>query len=391
MENYNLDKQLVISRKFNYLTYALMAIGVITIIAGFFVNPVKTWANYLMNNYYFLSLAIGATFFVALQYITQSGWSSAFIRIPQAMANVIPVIAVLMLPIIIFGLPELYHWAHPGAAAHDPAIAHKSPYLNLPFFITRYFIFFAVWIFLTQYLKSLSLKEDKVGGMSNFYRSELFSKIYIFALAVTFSLATFDWIMSVDVHWFSTIFAVRNFAMSFYHGTVLITLIVIILNKLGYLPFLNKSHLKDLSKYIFILSIIWTYLWFAQYILIWYANIPEETVYYMPRTKGEFTPLFYTELILNFAIPFALLLSNYLVSHKNTLMAICIVIILGHWVDLYLQIIVGTYGKLEIGLIEVGTFIGFAGMFAFVVARALKAAPLVAKNHPYLEESLSHH
>ena len=391
MENYNLDKQLVISNRFNYLTYALMGIGVITIIVGLFVNPVKTWANYLMNNYYFLSLAIGATFFVALQYITQSGWSSAFVRIPQALSNVIPVIAVLMIPILVFGLPQLYHWAHAGAADHDPIIAHKSPYLNLPFFIIRYVVFFAAWIFLTQYLKKLSLKEDRIGGMANFYKSELFSKIYIFTLAITFSLATFDWIMSVDVHWFSTIFAVRNFAMSFYHGTVVITLVIIILNKLGYLPFLNKSHLKDFAKYIFILSIIWTYMWFAQYILIWYANIPEETVYYLPRTKGEFTPLFYLELFLNFAIPFALLLSNYLVSHKNTLLAICIVIIFGHWVDLYLQIIVGTYGKLEIGMIEIGTFLGFAGMFAFIVARALKSAPLVAKNHPYLEESLSHH
>jgi hypothetical protein len=391
MENYNLDKQLVISKKFNYLTYILMGIGLVTIIAGFFVNPTKTWANYLMNNYYFLSLAIGGTFFVALQYITQTGWSSAFIRIPQAMSNVIPVIAVLMLPILIFGLPELYHWAHPGAATHDPIIAHKSPYLNIPFFVIRYVIYFAVWIFMTQFLRRLSLNEDKIGGMANFNKLELFSKIYIFTLAVTFTLSAFDWIMSIDVHWFSTIFAFRNFAMSFYHGTVVITLIIIILSKLGYLPFLNKAHLKDFSKYIFILSIIWTYLWFAQYILIWYANIPEETVYYLPRTKGEFMPLFYAELIINWVIPFVLLLSNYLVSHKNTLMAICIVIIIGQWVDLYLQVIVGTYGKLEIGLIEIGSFVGFAGMFAFVVAHGLKSAPLVPKNHPYLEESLKHH
>jgi hypothetical protein len=391
MENYNMDKQLVISKRFNYLTFILMGIGLVTIIAGFLINPTKTWANYLMNNYYFLSLAIGATFFAALQYITQSGWASAFIRIPQAMANVIPVIAILMIPILVFGLPELYHWAHPGIAAQDPVIAHKSPYLNLPFFISRYVIYFAVWIFMTQYLKRLSLREDKVGGMANFYRIGLFSKIYIFTLALTFSLATFDWIMSVDVHWFSTIFAFRNFAMSFYHGTAVVTMIIIILNKMGYLPFLNKAHMKDFSKYIFILSIIWTYLWFSQYILIWYANIPEETVYYFPRTRGEFKPLFYLELFINFVIPFALLLSNYLVSHKNTLLAICIIIIFGQWVDLYLQIIVGTYGKLEIGFIEIGTFIGFIGMFAYVVARALRSAPLVPKNHPYLEESLNHH
>lgn len=391
MENFTIDKQLIISKRFNYLTLILMGIGAVTIIAGLFVNPVKTWANYLMNNYYFLSLAIGATFFLAMQYVTNSGWSSAFIRIPQAMSKVIPVIAVLMIPILVFGMPEIYHWAHPGITAHDPLIAHKSPYLNLPFFIIRYVIYFAVWILLTRYLNRLSLKEDIIGGLDNFHKSGFYSKVYVFALAITYSLASFDWIMSVDAHWYTTIFAFRNFIMAFYHGTVVLTLIVIILNKMGYLPFLNKAHLKDFSKYIFILSIIWTYLWFSEYILIWYANIPEETIYYYPRTRGEFQPLFYLELILNFAIPFALLLSNYLVSHKNSLLGICIVIILGQWVDLYLQVIVGTYGKLQIGLIEVGTFIGFAGMFAFVVARALKAAPMVARNHPLLEESLEHH
>jgi hypothetical protein len=391
MENLTIDKQLIISKRFNYLTFILMGIGVITIIAGFFVNPVKTWANYLMNNYYFLSLAIGATFFLAMQYVTNSGWSSAFIRIPQAMASVIPVIAVLMIPILVFGMPEIYHWAHPGITAHDPLIAHKSPYLNLPFFITRYVIFFAVWILLTRYLNRLSFKEDVAGGIDYFHKSEFYSKVYIFSLAITFSLASFDWIMSVDAHWYTSIFAFRNFIMSFYHGTVIITLIVIILNKMGYLPFLNKAHLKDFSKYIFILSIIWTYLWFSEYILIWYANIPEETIYYYPRTRGEFRPLFYLELILNFAIPFALLLSNYLVSHKNTLLGICIIIILGQWVDLYLQVIVGTYGKLEINLIEIGSFVGFIGMFAYVVAHALKSKPIVPRNHPYLEESLQHH
>ncbi len=391
METTFTDKKLTISKTFNYITFVLMGIGLITIILGFISNPVKTWANYLMNNYYFLSLAIGATFFAALQYITQSGWSSGFIRVPQAIGSIIPVMAVLMLPIILFGLPEIYHWAHHGAAEHDPIIAHKTPYLNIPFFIFRFVLYFALWILLTQYLRRLSLKEDLSDGMTYFHKSEFYSKVYIFTLAVTFSLATFDWIMSIDVHWYSTIFAVRNFIMAFYHGTTVILFIILILNKLGYFPFLSNAHMKDFSRYVFILSIIWTYMWFAQYILIWYANIPEETVYYLPRTKGDFKPLFYLELVINWVIPFALLLSNYLVTHKNTLLAICIVIILGQWIDLYQQVIVGTYGKLEIGLIEIGTFIGFIGLFAFFIAKSLASAALVPKHHPYLEESLQHH
>jgi hypothetical protein len=391
MESTYTDKKLTLSRGFSYFCLVLVIIGIITFIAGFISNPVKTWANYLMNNYYFLTLAIGATFYGALQYITQSGWSSGFIRVPQAMGNFIPVIAILMLPILIFGMPEIYHWAHPGASFQDPVIAHKLPYLNMGFFVFRFVLYFAIWIFMTQLLRRFSLREDQQGGMTLFYKSEFYSKVYIFSLALTFTLATFDWIMSIDVHWYSTIFAVRNFAMAFYHGSTVIVLIILILNKLGYFPFLSKAHLRDFSRYIFILSIIWTYLWFSQYILIWYANIPEETIYYLPRTKGEFQPLFYLELIINFAIPFVLLLSNYLVTHKNTLIAICVVIILGQWVDLYQQVIVGSYGKLQIGFIEIGSFIGFAGLFAYMTARSLASAPLVPKHHPYLGESLEHH
>lgn len=387
----DLEKRLTISKRFVIITIVLMAIGLIAFIYGLATNTTKTWANLLMNNYYFLSLAIGATFFAALQSITQSGWSAGIIRIPQAMGNVIPVIAVLMIPILLFGMHDLYHWTHEEAVKTDPLIAHKSPYLNIPFFVARYAIFFAVWILLTQYIRRLSLKEDRKGTLEYFRKIEFFNKVYIFALAVTFSLASFDYIMSIDVHWFSTIFAVRNFVMGFFHASAVIMMIVIILNKLGYLQFINKSHLRDMAKYVLVLSIIWTYTWFAQYILIWYANIPEETIYYLPRTQGEFQVLFYSELILNWVIPFLLLLSGMVVKSRAALLAVGSILIIGHWVDMYQQVIVGTYGHLEVGFIEVGTFLGFWGIFAYVVARSLAAAPLVPLKHPYLEESLQHH
>ncbi len=386
-----MDKKLTISPIFKYISLSLFGIGVITVIFGLMSNPVKTWANLLMSNYYFLTIAIGASFFAAIQYISQSGWSSAFVRIPQAITSFIPVAGILMLPIILFGLPDLYHWAHHDAVEHDALIAHKSPYLNTTFFIARYALFFIVWTFLNYLLRRYSLKEDQEGGLKYFQKSEFYSKVYIFVLAITFSLASFDWIMSIDVHWFSTIFAVRNFVMGFYHGSVIIVMVIIILNKTGYLPFLNKSHLRDFSKYILILGVIWAYTWFSQYILIWYANIPEETIYYLPRTKGEFQFFFYAELIINWLVPFILLLSGKIATNKNALLAIGILLMFGQWVDLYQQVIVGTYGILEINYIEIGTFIGYLGIFAFVVAWSLAKAPLVARNHPYLEESLHHH
>ena len=386
-----MDKKVQFSSSLKIASIVLMLIGVATLAYGFATNPSKTWAHYMVNNYYFLSLGIGVTFFGALQYVANTGWSAGFTRVYQAMGNIIPVIAILMIPILFFGMDTLYHWAHEGAAEHDPLIAHKEPYLNWSFFSLRYVFYFAVWIFMTQMIRRLSLKEDALGGLKYFKKLQLYSRAYIFLLALTFSLATFDWIMSIDVHWFSTIFAFRNFAMAFYHGLAVLTLVLIILNKLGYMPWFSKAHLADLTRFIFVLCIIWTYMWLSQYLLIWYANIPEETVYYLPRTKGEFVVLFWTEFVLNWAVPFILFLSSKVSTRVPVTVAVLIILIIGQWVDLYQQVIVGSYGKLEIGLIEVGSFLGYAGLFTFVVAYSLSKVPLIQKNHPYLEEAMKHH
>lgn len=384
-----MDKQLQLTSRFRILTAALILIGIVAFVVGAFTAPERVWANLLLNNYYFLTVAIGATFWLALQYVSGSGWSSGFLRIPMAISTFIPVAAITMLPIL-FGAGHLYHWAHHDAF-RDPVIAHKSPYLNMPFFVIRYILFFAAWILITQLLIRYSRKEDEQGGLNYLHKAQFLSKVYIFVLAVTFSLSAFDWIMSIDVHWYSTIFAIRNFAMAFFHGSVIVTMVVIILNKMGYLPFLNGNHLKDFSKYIFVLCIIWTYTWFAQYILIWYANIPEETVYYLPRTKGEFRPFFYAELIINWLIPFLLLLSGKIASNKNALIGIGIALIIGQWIDIYQQIFPGTIQHFTIGFLEIGSFIGFMGLFAMVVAWSLSRMPLVPRNHPYLSECLEHH
>jgi len=147
-----------------------------------------------------------------------------------------------------------------------------------------------------------------VGGIELFKKLEMTSKIFIFVFAVSFSLFTIDWLMSLDPHWYSTIYVVKKFIMAFFHGASVITAIVIILNKLGYFPMLTKKHLHDFSRYIWALSLIWGYMWLSQYILIWYANIPEETIYYIPREMGEYKTLFYTELFMNWTFPFFFLM-----------------------------------------------------------------------------------
>ncbi len=385
-----MDEKYSIPTKLKYVAIILVFIGIITVSFGFYFRTEKTWANLLLNNYYFISIAIGATFFYAIQYVTQSGWSAQFQRIPLAISAYLTFAGVLIL-FIIFGMNAIYNWSLPEAATYDSLIEHKTPYLNIRFFFIRILLFFALWILMTRLLLRASIKEDQIGGLKYFYKSELYSKIYIFILAITFSLFTFDLIMSIDVHWFSTIFAVKNFISGFYHAVAIIALIVILLNRNGYFKDLDKSHLHSFSKYLFILGLIWVYLWFIEYLVIWIANIHEETIYFITRTQGKWKIFFFLNIILNWAIPFFVLMPDKTKQSKQVIVFVCILLIIGQWVDLYLQIMPGTVGEFRIGLIEIGTFIGYAGIFTLIVTRALSLYPLIPKKHPYLNESMNHH
>lgn len=385
-----MDTKVIFSKKFNYVTYGLMGLGVAGLVFGFLTDASRTWANLLMNNYYFLSLAIGAAFFFSLQYITQSGWSAMFRRIPEALMSYIPYAGVIML-LLYFGLHNIYHWSHTDAVAHDELLLHKSPYLNVPFFMIRIVIFFTAWILLTRYLRKLSIQEDSIGGTGIFEKMEFGAKIFIFVLALTFSMASFDWIMSIDAHWYSTIFAFKNFGAAFYHGTSLVALIAIILHKKGYFKDMNEFHLLDFSRYMFGLSIIWGYLYFSQFALIWFGNIPEETIYYAKRQQNGWGIFFYLNFLLNWFIPFIGLLPQKLDKNIRFVYFICVVLLIGLYTDIYEQVMPDFLSSPSIGIIEIGIFSGLAGLFLFAFSKALAKAPIIAKNHPYLEESIHHH
>jgi hypothetical protein len=367
-----------------------MSIGIITFIAGFILSPDRTWANYLLNNFYFISLAIGAAFFISIQYISQSGWSAAFKRIPEAMAAYIPFAAVFFI-LLIFGVHHLYEWSHAEAVENDHLITHKSPYLNTTFFFIRIIVFFAAWIYLTKLMRRISLKEDAEGGMAAFYKSEHLSRIFIFVVAITFSLFAIDMLMSLEVHWYSTIYAAKMFVSAFLHGSAVIALIVIILNRFGYLKLLNRSHLHDFTRYIFMLSIVWGYFTFAQFMLIWYGNIPEETIFYVRRTEGIYGILFYVSIILNWLLPFLFLMPRKSSRSKMVMIPVIILLIVGQYVELYYEIWPIAVGQATFGLIEIGSYLGYAGLFIWVITTWLAKANLIPVNHPYLEESLAHH
>lgn len=385
-----MKEEFKVSTSFRIIAGICILIGIGGFVYGFLNEPHRTWANFLLNNYIFFSLAMGGVFFFVIQYISQSGWSVGFKRIPEAFMSFLPYSAIFFL-ILYLGIHDLYHWSHEDAVANDPLLRHKAPYLNVSFFMVRIVIYFSLWIWLTQLLRKYSHKEDEAGGLKFFIKSEQVSKILIFILAITFTLSAIDWVMSLSPHWYSTIFALKQMVSAFLHGVSIMILIIFILNKKGYFPFLNKYHLHDMSRYMFMLAIVWGYFWFAQFMLIWYGNIPEETVYYYYRWKEGWKTLFFAEILLNWAVPFFILLPIK-TSRSMTMMTIVILfLIAGQYIEQYLQIIPETSEKLQFGLIEITTFIGYAGLFTYVVISSLGRRKLIPVNHPYLEESLEHH
>ncbi len=385
-----MKEEFKLSLRFKIITGILILAGIASLIFGFLNSPDRTWANYLLNNYYFFSLAMGAAFFFVIQYISQAGWSAGFKRVPEAMMAWIPYAAVFFL-LLYFGVHSIYHWSHEDAVSADKLLTHKSPFLNTPFFFVRMFFFFVIWIIMSRLLRRFSLTEDKEGGTKWFEKSELYSKIFVFILALTFSFAGIDWIMSIDAHWYSTLFALKNMVAAFLHGSSILILIVLVLNMKGYFPFLNKYHIHDFSRYLFMLAIVWGYFWFAQFMIIWYGNIPEETIYYSVRWEKGWKTLFFLDIAVNWAIPFFILLPIKASRSRVMILIVIFFLIIGQYIDLYLQIMPGTTGVLQFGILEVAMFAGFAGLFALVTGISLTKARIIPVNHPYLEESLNHH
>jgi hypothetical protein len=237
------------------------------------------------------------------------------------------------------------------------------------------------------------LAEDNDGSIEHWYTARKLSAIFLIIFAVSSSVSAWDWIMSIDTHWFSTMFGWYMFASWWVTGLSVITLIVVSLKDAGYLKMVNQNHLHDLGKFIFAFSIFWTYIWFGQFLLIYYANIPEETVYFISRMKtAPYSWIFYTNLILNFVLPFLLLMTRDAKRFSSMLKVVCTIVIIGHWFDFYNMV---TPGVMKhdggIGFLEIGLGMMFASAFIYVALNSLSKIQLVAKHHPFMEESMNHH
>ncbi len=355
-------------------------------------------ANVLLNSVYFITLTLGALFFLTIHTVGNAGWHIAIKRIPEAISSYLPV-GVIGLAVLFLFLPDLYDWAY----GTDKIIAKKAGYLNQGFFIIRNIIFFAIWIGAAFWLRNLSQKEDNLTNWDQnrptwiFRRSTTIGAIYIILFALSYSFFAVDWIKSLEPHWFSTIFMVYVFAGSMLSALVTMYFIILVAKKYGYMSYVNDSHLHDLGKYTFGFSVFWGYIWVAQYLLIWYSNIPEEGAYYVTRYRVHdatylgYAPMFYFNVLVNFIIPFVALMTRNAKRRPEIYVPVGIILLYGHWHDLFLMIMPGAISQFAgIGFLELGSFMLFAGIFIAVVFRALSRSNLAPTNHPYLEESLHH-
>jgi hypothetical protein len=397
---HNFTEQFTFSGKLKTWTLIAIVVGILAAAFGFVTGQQeRTFANLLLMAYYFTCVCATGLFFIALQYVAQAGWATGLIRIPQAMSRVLPIASLILVVVCAAGLMthNLYHhWnaeglTDPNSPSYDKLIAGKAGYLNVPFFLTRLVLFLGAYSFFAWLFAKYSEREESEGGLVFYDKSFKWSTIFLIIFGFTTPLWAFDTIMSLEAHWFSTMFGWYNFAAMWVSGLCVITLIVILMKKAGYLSWVNENHLHDLGKFIFAFSIFWTYIWFSQFLLIYYANIPEETVYFYKRWEPEYLPWFWLNIIINFLAPLLVLMARDSKRQMNRLMYVCIILLCGHWLDYYMMIMPGTVESHRgFGIIEIGIAIGFVGLFAFFTLNQISKRSLVAKNHPFLEESINH-
>jgi hypothetical protein len=377
-------------RRVIHLCWVLAVLGSGVLLFGLFQAPERVWPNVLLVSYYLMSLGLGGLVFVALLYVTGAGWAVALRRVPEAMAAIIPV-AALGLGLVFLARPSLYPWA--GSPAQEAAASTplRHAWLNLPFFLARSAVYVAGWVILGLVLVRTSRRQDEDRLLAHTHRNVGVSAAFLVVFAVTFWLASNDWLMSLEPEWSSTIFPVYQFAGLFLSGLAGVILLAAWLRWLG--PFrdvFSRQHMHDLGKLLFAFSTFWMYVWFCQYLLIWYVNNPEETTWFARRLHGAWRPLFFLNVVLNWGVPFVVLLPRATKQRVGVLAAVSVVVLAGRWLDLYLGILPPSFEPaLACAAWEAALLLGAAGLFALVFFAALGKAALIPVGDPFLPESLA--
>jgi hypothetical protein len=376
-----------------FIAWGLILVGVIGALYGLRYDA-NIWPALLLNGVYIVSLGVSALFFIAVQRVTGARWSASLRRVPEAFMIVLPFASILIL-VLFLGRQTIFPWSHPGAFDQAPAIAGKVQYLKMPWVFARTVIALLLWTGFALFLRRTSLTQDRNPDLSLRLHERLTrgSILFVPVFAVTFSLFAFDWLISLEPEWFSTMFAVYVFAGTFVQGIAAVTLATVLLKQRGPLgAFVSEHQLHDLGKMLFAFSTFWAYIWAAQYLLIWYGNIPEEISHFVSRTNGPWLYLFALNFIANWVVPFMVLLSARAKQKPKILIGVSLLLLAGHWLDLYLLIMPSFRRTPGLGLAEPAIACGYLALVYLLFARGLARAPLVPLNDPILnyEEAREH-
>ena len=354
----------------------------------------KPWAAFYVACIFFMLISLGVLAFYGIQQVAQAGWSPVLFRVMQGITAYLPVGSVIFFIVLLlcgFHFNHLFIWMDQDVVAHDKLLQGKTGYLNFPFWIIRAAVFLTGWNIYRYFSRKNCLAQDESNDNSNYKKNFNISAMFLVFFIVTESIMSWDWIMSVDPHWFSTLFGWYVFASFFVSGITTICMVTLYLKSKGYLENVNTSHIHDLAKFMFGISVFWTYLWFSQFMLIWYANIPEEVTYFVTRIELYNLP-FFGAVVMNFVFPILILINTDFKRVSWILVMAGTVILLGHYVDFFNMIMPATVGdRWFIGISEIASVFFFLGLFIFVVFTALTKAPLVPKRNPFIEESKHFH
>ncbi len=358
--------------------------------AGWFVDAARFHHAYLTAFVFWLSLALGGLFFTMLHVLSASRWSVVLRRISENLALQLPWMAIAFIPVAL-GIHDLYHWSHEDAVATDHLLQGKAGYLNTSFFLARTVLYFGLWSLVALMLKRHSLGQDRDPNTDQIAPLRKWSAIGMLLFAMTVTFASFDWLMSLQPHWYSTIYGVYFFGGLFLGGVSFIALICWFLRRGGVLVGeVTVEHHHDLGKLMFAFIIFWAYIGFSQYFLIWYGNIPEETFWFLSRWEGGWKPISLTLLYGHFALPFVLLIFRNAKRKIVLLGSAAIWILLMHWLDLYWLIYPSYQASFEsVGWIELAPMLGLGGLFIWLFWRRVASQPLIPINDPWLQDSIN--
>lgn len=371
---------------------AMMGIGALCFVAGFFVDQERVWHSYLTSYFYFASLCMGGFFFTAIQHVSNAGWSVNIRRISESFNSFLPVVLVGGLLVLVAG-STLYLWMDPAVVANDPILQGKSAYLNKVAFGIRILLFAGLWWFFSTKIVGYSLKQDEDGDENWTHKMVPWSVGFVLVFALSYSLYSVDIMMSLEPHWFSTIFGVYCFAGAFQSALAMMILMILFCQSKGWVTgLMTEEHVHDIAKYLKGFTVFWAYIAFSQFMLIWYANLPEETVFYLHRSHGGWMAISVSLLVFKFIVPFVALLPRWAKRTPKHLICVCILVLIMQYVDVY-WMVYPNYNNEHVAFswMEIGTFVGFLGVFLFLASRFLSKHNLVPIKDPRIHESLSHH